>query len=66
MRSRAPSARSRAATREFQIHAAPDVTLEQDLARRDLTITHWRATKPDGSSTLSAARPISSAGCSGT
>ena len=35
---RAPSARPRPATTASQFHAAPDVTLEDDLARRDLTI----------------------------
>ena len=37
-RSRAPSARPRPATRASSFHAAPDVTLEDDLRRRDLTI----------------------------
>ena len=35
---RAPSARRAPGYRGFAVHAAPDVTLEQDLARRDLTI----------------------------
>ena len=39
--------------RGFAIHAAPDVTLEQDLARRDLTINsiavHADAVRADGS-----------------
>jgi tRNA nucleotidyltransferase (CCA-adding enzyme) len=34
----APSARARPGYRGFTVHAAPDVTLEQDLARRDLTV----------------------------
>ena len=37
-RSPAPSARPGAATRASPVYAAPEVTLEQDLARRDLTI----------------------------
>jgi tRNA nucleotidyltransferase (CCA-adding enzyme) len=39
--------------RGFAIHAEPDVTLEQDLARRDLTVNaiavHVDFTRPDGS-----------------
>jgi len=35
---RAHRAQGRARLQGFQIYAAPDVTLEQDLARRDLTI----------------------------
>ena len=35
---RAPSARPRRGYHGFAFHAEPDVTLEQDLARRDLTI----------------------------
>ena len=31
--------------RGFVVHAAPDVTLEQDLQRRDLTIMPWRWTR---------------------
>ena len=35
--------------RGFEIHAAPDVTLEQDLARRDLTINSIAApSRPAG------------------
>jgi len=38
--------------RGFAIHTSPDVTLEDDLARRDLTINaiavHSRQTRPDG------------------
>ena len=59
--------------RGFVVHAAPDVTLEQDLARRDLTInaialpadklaarTGWTSTRPTWS-TLSTASATCSA-----
>ena len=38
VRARAPSAKTAAGYHGFQFHYAPDVTLDEDLARRDLTI----------------------------
>ena len=40
----------------FEFHAAPDVTLEQDLARRDLTINAIARTRTARSSIRSTAR----------
>ncbi|HYP83469.1 multifunctional CCA addition/repair protein [Variovorax sp.] len=48
--------------RGFVVHAAPDVTLEQDLSRRDLTINAIAlpaaAVPPDGAAALDTARLI--------
>ena len=62
---RAPSARPRRGYHGFAFHAEPDVTLEQDLARRDLTIN---AMAQDESGRLidpfgGQARPASAACC---
>ena len=51
MRWRAPSASPLRDTTALQFHAAPDVTLEQDLARRDLTINAM-ALDPDGGAVI--------------
>ena len=44
--------------RGFEIHASPEVTLEQDLARRDLTITRSLVTTKAISSIRTMASPI--------
>ena len=62
---RAPSARPRRGYHGFEFHAAPDVTLEQDLERRDLTINAI-ARDDDGTldrSVRRRARPLGAACC---
>ncbi len=58
---RAPSARAGAGYGGFTFYASPEVTLEEDLIRRDLTINAMAEDATAGSSTPTAASTISRA-----